>query len=221
MNHEELVDSVVAVALGEQKGELPSAEKLMAELCHDEPIATESVTSPIDPDDLDPESRAWHLEKHASPERCAEIADGAEISPEERLMVIKAATIDAEEGGTFDFVRYYRVTDCKGRSVYFSDGSGDDLGSYGPRIFGWCSGRWSTWRCCAGCFRRQATECQMSRCDPQQLNSYCHSAQVFNSACANAVSRTTPLRSKFFSAPRPKARASLLIGRRRRAGRST
>ncbi len=68
MSHEELVDYVVAVALGEKQGELPPAKQLMAELCHDEPIAKEPVTSPIDPDDLDPESRAWHLEKHASPE---------------------------------------------------------------------------------------------------------------------------------------------------------
>jgi len=44
MNHEELVNSVVAVALGEQKGELPPAEKLMTELCHDEPVATASIT---------------------------------------------------------------------------------------------------------------------------------------------------------------------------------
>jgi len=132
MSHQELVDYVVAVALGESNGDLPSAEKLMAELCHDEPIATESVTWPIDPDELDPESCAWHLEKHASAERCAEIANGATITPEERATVIKAATRRQADSGVFDFVRYYRVTDSKNRSVYFSEVSGDDLGSCGP-----------------------------------------------------------------------------------------
>jgi hypothetical protein len=132
MEHDELKDYVVAVALGEKQGALPPAEELMSKLILGEAIATESVTSSVDPDDLDPESCAWHLRKHASPERCAEITNGAELSPEERHLVTKAATIDAEEGGTFDFVRYYRVTDSKGRSVYFSDVSGDDLGSFGP-----------------------------------------------------------------------------------------
>jgi hypothetical protein len=129
---QELADHVVAVALGEKRDKLPAAEELMTKLDLGYPIATESVTSAVDPEDLDPESCAWHLKKHASPERCAEIAEGAELSPEEHLLVTKAATLDAEEGGTFDFVRYYRITDSKGRSVYFSDVSGDDLGSYGP-----------------------------------------------------------------------------------------
>jgi len=132
MNHEELIDHVVAVALGEKKDQLPPAEELMTKLDLGDAVATESVTSPVDPDDLDPESCAGYLEKFASPERCAEIAEGAELSPDEHLLVTKVATLDTEEGGTFDFVRYYRVTDSKGRSVYFSDVSGDDLGSCGP-----------------------------------------------------------------------------------------
>ena len=129
---EQLTDYVVTVALGEVKGKLPPAEELMSKLTLGDVIATESVTSPVDPDDLDPESCAWHLRTHASPERCAEIANGAKLSLEERRLATKVATLDAEEGGTFDFVRYYRVTDSKGRSVYFSDVSGDDLGSFGP-----------------------------------------------------------------------------------------
>ena len=129
---QELADHVVAVALGEKSDKLPPAEELMTKLDLGDAVATESVTSPVDPDDLDPESCAGYLEKFASPERCAEIAEGAKLSPEEHLLVTKVATLDAEEGGTFDFVRYYRVTDSKGRSVYFSDVSGDDLGSYGP-----------------------------------------------------------------------------------------
>jgi hypothetical protein len=132
LSGEELADHVVAVALGEKKDQLPPAEELMTKLDLGDAVATESVTSPVEPADLDPESCAGYLEKFASPERCAEIAEGAELSPEEHLAVTKAATLDAEEGGTFDFVRYYRVTDSKGRSVYFSDVSGDDLGSYGP-----------------------------------------------------------------------------------------
>lgn len=129
---QELVDHVVAVALGEKKDKLPPAEELMAMLDLGEPIATESVTLPVDPDELDSESCAWHLEKHASAERCAEIANGATITPEERATVIKAATRRQADSGVFDFVRYYRVTDSKNRSVYFSEVSGDDLGSCGP-----------------------------------------------------------------------------------------
>ena len=129
---EQLTDYVVTVALGEVKGKLPPAEELMSKLTLDDVIATESVTSPVDPDDLDPESCAWHLRKHASAERCAEIANGATITPEERATVIKAATRRQADTGVFDFVRYYRVTDSKNRSVYFSEVSGDDLGSCGP-----------------------------------------------------------------------------------------
>ena len=132
LSYEELVDHVVAVALGEKSDKLPPAEELMTKLDLGDAVATESVTSPVDPDDLDPESCAGYLEKFASPERCAEIAEGAKLSPEEHLLVTKVATLDAEEGGTFDFVRYYRVTDSKNRSVYFSEVSGDDLGSCGP-----------------------------------------------------------------------------------------
>ena len=132
MNHEELVDSVVAVALGEQKGELPPAEKLMQELCHDEPVATASITWPVDPGNLDPESCAQHLEGHADQTRITEIGNGAALAPEELSFVIKAATISEADRGVFDFYRYYRVTDSKGRSVYFSERSGDDLGSSGP-----------------------------------------------------------------------------------------
>ena len=132
MTNEQLADYLVGVALGEVKGKLPPAVELMSKLTLGDVIATESVTSPVDPDDLDRESCAWHLRKHASPERCAAITDGSELSQEERDLVTKVATVDAEEGGTFDFVRYYRVTDSKGRSVYFSDVSGDDLGSFGP-----------------------------------------------------------------------------------------
>ena len=132
MNHEELVDSVVAVALGEQKGELPPAEKLMEELCHDEPVATASITWPVDPGNLDPESCAQHLEGHADQTRITEIGNGAALAPEELSFVIKAATISEADSGVFDFYRYYRVTDSKGRSVYFSERSGDDLGSSGP-----------------------------------------------------------------------------------------
>ena len=129
---QELADHVVAVALGERKDQLPPAEELMTKLDLGDPVATESVTSPVDPDDLDPESCARHLEKDASAERCAEIANGVTITPEERATVIKAATRRQADTGVFDFVRYYRVTDSKNRSVYFSEVSGDDLGSCGP-----------------------------------------------------------------------------------------
>jgi hypothetical protein len=127
------LDQLVALALGEKDGKLPSAEELMNNLILGSPVATESITSPVDPDDLAPEACAQHLERHASPQRCAEIANGAALSSSERRLVTRAATVAAEEGGTFDFVRYYRVTDSKGRSVYFSNVSGDELGSYGPR----------------------------------------------------------------------------------------
>ncbi len=135
MAQADLADYVVAIGLGEKKGNLPPPQQLMAKLGLGDPVATESVTSPVDPEHLDPESCAWHLKKHASPERCSEIANGATLSAEEWLLVTKAATIDAEQGGTFDFVRYYRVTDSRGRSVYFSEVSGDDLGSYGPSSY--------------------------------------------------------------------------------------
>ncbi len=128
-----LADHVVAVALGEKKDKLPAAEKLMAELCTDEPIATASFTSPVeDPDDFEPENAVFYLEKSADPSRLAQIEKGAALTPEERATVIKAATKRQADSGVFEFVRYYRVTDSKGRSVYFSEVSGDDLGSYGP-----------------------------------------------------------------------------------------
>ena len=132
MSHDELVDHVVAVALGEKKGKLPPAEQLMAKLCHDEPIATASITWAVDPDDLDPESCAQYLERHSDQKRIAEIENGATLTPEELSFVIKAATMSEADSGVFDFYRYYRVTDSKGRSVYFSERSGDDLGSSGP-----------------------------------------------------------------------------------------
>jgi hypothetical protein len=132
MSHQELVDYVVAVALGEGIGELPSAEKLMADLCHDEPIATETITWAIDPADLDPESYTQYLEGHSDQKRITEIENGAILTPEELSFVIKAATMRDADSGVFDFYRYYRVTDSKDRSVYFSERSGDDLGSSGP-----------------------------------------------------------------------------------------
>lgn len=132
MNTELLADYVAAVALGEKKGKLPPAEKLMAELCHDEPVATASITWPVDPDDLDPESCAQYLEGHSDQKRIAEIENGATLTPEELSFVIKAATMRDADSGVFDFYRYYRVADSKGRSVYFSERSGDDLGSSGP-----------------------------------------------------------------------------------------
>jgi hypothetical protein len=133
LSYEELADHVVAVALGEKKDKLPTAEKLMAELCMDEPIATASFTSPVeDPDDFEPENAVFYLEKSVDRSRLAEIERGAALTPEERAAVIKAATKRQADSGIFDFVRYYRVTDSRGRSVYFSEVSGDDLGSYGP-----------------------------------------------------------------------------------------
>jgi hypothetical protein len=132
LTYQEILDRVVAVALGEKEDQLPPTEELMAKLDLGEPIATESVTWPVDPDHLDPESFVWHLEKHASAERCAEIANGAALTTEERVTVIQAATKQQADSGIFEFVRYYRVTDSKGRSVYFSEVSGDDLGSCGP-----------------------------------------------------------------------------------------
>jgi len=132
MNQNELADYVVAVALGEKQGELPPAEQLMAKLCHDDPVATASITWAVDPHDLDAESCAQHLEGHSNQKRITEIENGATLTPEEMSFVVKAATLREADSGVFDFYRYYRVTDSKGRSVYFSERSGDDLGSSGP-----------------------------------------------------------------------------------------
>ena len=132
MNTELPADYVVAVALGEKKGKLPPADKLMADLCHDEPVATATITWAVDPKGLDPESCAQHLDGHADQTRITEIGNGAALAPEELSFVIKAATISEADSGVFDFYRYYRVTDSKSRSVYFSERSGDDLGSSGP-----------------------------------------------------------------------------------------
>lgn len=132
MNQKELADYVVAVALGEKQGELPPAEKLMTELCHDEPVATASITGAVDPDDLDPESCAQYLEGHSDQKRITVVENGAILTPDELSTVIKAASMRDADSGVFDFYRYYRVTDSKVRSVYFSERSGDDLGSSGP-----------------------------------------------------------------------------------------
>lgn len=132
MNQKELADYVVAVALGEKQGELPAAKQLMAELCHDEPVATASITWAVDPDGLDPESCAQYLEGHSDERRITEVENGATLTPEELSFVIKAATMSQADSGVFDFYLYYRVADSKSRSVYFSEKSGDDLGSSGP-----------------------------------------------------------------------------------------
>jgi len=133
LSDQEIVDHVVAVALGEKKDKLPAAEKLMAALGMDEPVATESVTWPVgDPENYEPESAAFYLGKSVNPARLKRIEQGAKLTAKERSLVMKAATLRKAESGVFDLYRYYRVTDSKGRSVYFSERSGDDLGSCGP-----------------------------------------------------------------------------------------
>lgn len=129
---QELADHVVAVALGERKDQLPPAEELMTKLDLGDPVATATITWAVDPKGLDPESCAQHLDGHADQTRITEIGNGAALAPEELSFVIKAATISEADSGVFDFYRYYRVTDSKGRSVYFSERSGDDLRSSGP-----------------------------------------------------------------------------------------
>ena len=132
MEHEELTDYVVAVCLGETKAELPTAQKLMAMLGVDEPIATAQITDAVEIEHLDVETIAYYLSGHASPKRCKAIEDGAKLTAEEKKHVVNVAMKRAFDSGTFGAVEYFRVTDSKGRSVYFSAQSNSDCGSWAP-----------------------------------------------------------------------------------------
>jgi hypothetical protein len=128
MEHEELTDYVIAVCLGETQAKLPPAEELMDMLGVDDPIATEQITDPVEIEHLDSETIAYYLEGHASPKRCKAIEEGAELTAEEKNHVVSVATKREFEHGAFGSVEYFRVTDSKGRSVYFSAHSNSDCG---------------------------------------------------------------------------------------------
>jgi len=132
MEHKELTDYVVAVCLGETKAKLPPAQKLMGLLGVDEPIATAQITNAVEIEHVDAETITYYLAGHSSPKRCKAIADGAKLTAKEKKHVVKVATKREFESGTFGTVEYFRVTDSKGRSVYFSAQSNSDCGSWTP-----------------------------------------------------------------------------------------
>ncbi len=132
MNRSELSDRVVAVCLGELNDTLPSAESLMLKLDLGYPVATLQETSAVDIKDLDEESLSWHLRDFASPERCKEVEQGSPLKPYEEREAVKRATRSVFEGGDFSAYEYFRLTDSKGRSVYFVALVNSDCGSYAP-----------------------------------------------------------------------------------------
>jgi hypothetical protein len=128
MEHEELTNYVIAVCLGEIQAQLPPAGEIMVMLGVDEPIATEQITDPVDIEHLDPETIADYLEGLTSPKRCRAIEEGTQLTAEEKMHVVRLATKREFEHGGFGSIEYFRVTDSKGRSVYFSAHSNSDCG---------------------------------------------------------------------------------------------
>jgi len=128
MEQEELTNYVIAVCLGEIQAQLPPAGEIMDMLGVEEPIATEQITDPVDIEHLDPETIADYLEGLSSPKRCKAIEEGAQLTAEEKKHVVRLATKSEFEHGGFGSIEYYRVTDSKGRSVYFSAHSNSDCG---------------------------------------------------------------------------------------------
>ncbi len=130
MRTEDLADLVVAVCLGEIDAELPPPAKCMDLLDLNSPIATAQVTNPVEIEDLDTESIVETLEGFTSHSRCQAIKEGASLTQEEKQHVICAATKNEFDSGSFLAIEYFRLTDSKGRSVYFSARSNSDCGSW-------------------------------------------------------------------------------------------
>ena len=130
MTTENFADLVVAVCLGEIDADLPLPAECMELLSLNSPIATAQVTNPVEIEDLDMESIVEKLEGFATHSRCEAISGGASLTQEETQHVVCAATKAEFDNGTFSAIEYFRLTDSKGRSVYFSAQSNSDCGSW-------------------------------------------------------------------------------------------
>jgi hypothetical protein len=130
MRTENFADLVVAVCLGEINDDLPPPAECMELLELNSPIATAQFTDPVEIEDWDTESIVETLEGFTSHSRCQAIKEGASLTQEEKQHVICAATKNEFDSGSFSAIEYFRLTDSKGRSVYFSARSNSDCGSW-------------------------------------------------------------------------------------------
>jgi hypothetical protein len=130
MRTESFADLVVAVCLGEIDDDLPPPAECMELLELNSPIATAQFTDPVEIEDWDTESIVETLEGFTSDSRCEAIKEGASLTQEEKQHVICAATKNEFDSGSFSAIEYFRLTDSKGRSVYFSARSNSDCGSW-------------------------------------------------------------------------------------------
>jgi hypothetical protein len=73
-----------------------------------------------------------YLAGDASLKMCKAIDNSARRTAQQEKHVGNVATKREFDSGTFGAVEYFRVTDSKGRSIYFSAQSNSDCGSWAP-----------------------------------------------------------------------------------------
>jgi len=126
-------DLVVAVGLGEIDAAIPAARELFSLFALDEPVASDFTTYSREITSMDEEEIMGFLEGKVPADRFEELNNGNALTPDEQATVIANDTRSRCEGGEdFHHTQYFRLTDSKGRNVYFSQTCNDDCGSTYP-----------------------------------------------------------------------------------------